>query len=106
MIGIARKWLERQKALAARAPRVRIDAVTTAAGDKGEYGVVIEGFGLSPAVTPPTITIGGARVEELKFGPGGRRVTGVLRSPSSGDEIVVDLGHARAAGRVKQHGKK
>jgi hypothetical protein len=104
MIGIARKWLDRQKALAARAPRVRIDAVTMAAADKGEYGVVIEGFGLRPAVTPPTITIGGVRVEELKFEAGGRRATGVLRSPPSGDDVLVDLGHARATGKIGQRG--
>ncbi len=100
MIGLARKWHERLKLLASCQPQVRIDRAAVTQVQKGQYDVVIEGFGLRPAITPPAITVGGAPVEQLKFESGGCRVTGVLRTRPVDDRIIVDLGYARATGHV------
>jgi hypothetical protein len=101
MTGPARKWEERQKLLASREPRVRVDRCVVKEGKKRSYDVVIEGFGLLPAITPPHITVGGVALEQARFEQGGRRVTGVLRDPPKDDQVIVDLGYARAEGHME-----
>ena len=101
MIGPARKWRERQKLLASRKPQVRVDRCVVTEVEKGNYDVVIEGFGLRPAITPPHITVGGVPLEQAKFEQGGRRVTAVLRNRPKDDQFIVDLGYARAEGHAR-----
>jgi hypothetical protein len=98
MIGPARKWDERRKLLASRKPQVRVDRCVVTENEKGYRDVVIEGFGLLPAVTPPLITVGGVTVELARFEQGGRRVTGIVRVRPSDGRVIVDLGYARAEG--------
>ena len=101
MINRARKWQERQKLLAARAPRVRVDRCTvTERGDGYHYEVVIEGFGLRPAISPPLVTVGGVTLERPRFEPGGRRVTGQLPGRPRDGYVVIDLRYARWEGRA------
>jgi hypothetical protein len=91
----ARKWEERRKLLASRKPAVRIDRAIIKTASRGEYGyeVVIDGFGLVPAIAPPNITVGGEALEQLTFAIGGRTVTGLLRDRPKGQRICVDLGY-------------
>ena len=98
MTGPARKWEERRKLLASRKPHVRVDRCVVTASDKGDFEVVIEGFGLLPAITPPRITLGGKTLQRTKFELGGRRVTGIVRERPVNNRLVVDLGYARAEG--------
>jgi hypothetical protein len=102
MIGPARKWKERQKQLAERKPRARIDRCEVAQDEKGRYMVVVEGFGLVPAVSPPQITVGGVPLEEIRYEKGGRRLSGVLREPPRDGRVVVDLGYAQATGEAER----
>jgi hypothetical protein len=101
MIGLARKWEERRKLLASRKSQVRVDRCVVTQGEKGYRDVVIEGFGLLPAATPPHITVGGVTLELAKFELGGRRVTGVVRDRPKNDEVIVELGYARFEGSAK-----
>ena len=86
--------------MAGRAPRVRIDRCQVIEGEKGYYDVVIEGFGLRPAITPPRIVVGGVPLEGVRFEEGGRRATGVLREQPRDYQVTVDLGYARAEGEA------
>jgi hypothetical protein len=40
-------------------------------------------------------------MEQAKFEQGGRRVTAVLRNRPKDDQIIVDLGYARAKGHAR-----
>jgi hypothetical protein len=101
MTGPARKWEERRKLLASRKPRVRVDRCVVTEREKGHYDVMIEGFGLLPAITPPRIAVGGVLLEQAMFEKGGRRVTGVLRDRPKNDQVIVDLGYAHAEGYAR-----
>lgn len=101
MIGPARKWEERRKLLASRKPQVRVDRCIVVESEKGYRDVVIEGFGLLPAISPPHVTVGGAALEFAKFEQGGRRVTGIVRDRPKDDQVIVDLGYARAEGYIR-----
>lgn len=100
MLGPTRKWEERRKLLTARAPTVRIDRCVVQQDEKGVYRVEIEGFGLRPAISPPSVTVGGQELEEWTWEPGGKRVSGILRGRPADDRVVVDLGYARTEGYV------
>jgi hypothetical protein len=96
----ARNWEERRKLAASRRPHVRIDRAIVRKGGKGQYGfeLVIEGFGLLPAISPPQVTVGGILVAQPTFATDGRSVTGALRERPANPQVVVDLGYARAEG--------
>jgi hypothetical protein len=69
-------------------------------GATGRYDVVIEGFGLTPAVSPPWVAVGGLRLEHASFARDGRRITGTLRDRPANHAVIVDLVFARAEGFV------
>jgi len=96
--GPAKKWEERRQLLASRKPRVRVDRCRMERAAAGGYHVVIEGFGLQPAFSPPQIAVGGVPLEGATFATDGRRVTGILRESPEGRQVVVDLGYAIAEG--------
>ena len=100
MMGPAREWEERRQRVAARRPRVRVDRCLVRAGAEGTFEVVIEGFGLVPAFSPPHITIGGVLLERMRVEQGGRRLTGTLAARPRGTAVEVDLGYIRTVGKV------
>ena len=100
MLGRTKKWEERRKLLMSRTPIARIDRCAVTRDDKGRYRVEIEGLGLHPALAPPTVLIGEQELQEAKFEPGGRRITGVLKGRPSDDSVRLDLGYVRVEGRA------
>lgn len=93
-IGPTRKWKKRQNQRARNRPQIRIYHCGLIAQGDGGYMIVVEGYGLRPGITPPLMTLGGVPIENLKFEPSGRRVTGVIRAHPGEDVLVVDLGFA------------
>jgi hypothetical protein len=95
-----RNWEERRRLAASRKPQVRIDRaiVKESAQEQYVFEVVIEGFGLLPALVPPEVTVGGVLVQPPTFAANGRSVVGVLRERPPNLHVVVDLGYARAEG--------
>jgi hypothetical protein len=100
MTGPGRKWEERRRLLASRKPKVRVDSAVVRTGKGGKYEVIIEGFGLRPAISPPQILVGGVLLEEATFARDGRTVTGVLRHRPKNQQVLVDLGYASAEGKL------
>jgi hypothetical protein len=91
------RWQARQKRAAERKPWIRLDRYyMKPQTGKDTYEVVIEGFHLASAVSPPRITLGGVPVRGLKFKPDGRAVWGILSKEPANDVLVVDYGYARA----------
>jgi len=93
----AQEWLARQKQMAARRPRIRLDGCTLEALPQGKgYAVVIDGFNLHQAISPPLITVGGVQLELAKFRRDGKQIRGVLRKKPDGEHVEVEYGFARA----------
>lgn len=99
-MGPAREWEERRQRVAARRPQARVDRCVVRAGAEGTFDVVIDGFGLVPAISPPHITIGGVLLERPRVEQGGRRLTGMLTERPRSTEVEVDLGYVRTAGKM------
>lgn len=97
MLSDERRWRERHAEAVAREPRIRIDGVEISAVDGGRrYAVVIFGFNLHAAISPPRVTVGGLDLEAMTFSPDGRTIGGILPSPPGNQRVVVDFGFARA----------
>jgi hypothetical protein len=104
-------WRARQKQMAERSPTIRIDRCTIEPlqGDKGQeadkgYLVVIEGFRLHQAISPPRITVGKLVVESVTFRADGKQIRGVLRARPDDDRVRVDYGFAHAESRALRTG--
>jgi hypothetical protein len=95
-------WRERQKRIAARSPQVRIDRCTIRALDRAEgYEVIIDGFNLHQAISPPRVTVGGVPADSLGFARDGKQLRVRLKRKPAGDRVEVDYGFARAEGRAE-----
>ena len=95
MLRRARLWLERQKLMQESRPAPRIDRVLVSEAKGDLYEVVIEGLRLTPAISPPSITVGGLPLQQARFEPGGRRITGALYGPPKDERVALDLGYTR-----------
>jgi hypothetical protein len=97
MLRRAQAWVERQKQMASRRPRIRLDSCTLEPLPKGTgYAVVIDGFNLYQAISPPLVTVGGERVEPVNFRRDGKQIRGLLRKKPDGEHVQVNYGFARA----------
>ena len=81
-----------------RRPWVRLDDyVVKKTSDSSErYEVKITGVNLRSAISPPTITVGGQQLRDVRFAPDGRSVTGMVQKIPEVEEVVVDYGFMRA----------
>lgn len=93
----AKDWHEQRGRASEQAPVVRVDRVSIGEKDeRGAYPVQIEGFNLHQAISPPSVFVGGVRLEQIGFHESGRAIRGVLREAPDGDRVDVDYGFARA----------
>ncbi len=93
---VGEDWKRLQRDLGGRRPELRAKrgTLTPAVGPRG-YLVHVEGVGLSPALSPPTVTVGGQAVTKLRFGPDGTTLDGFVAANPRDDRLVVDYGFAR-----------
>jgi len=90
------RWIDDRKRAAQARPRIRIDSLelTTHPDGRG-YLVVLKGYGLYRAITPPSLTVGGAHVQELQFQADGLLLRGVTPSKPATMHAILDYGFTR-----------
>lgn len=91
----AERWNQRRSMAAKRRPRIRVDGCDVKAVGK-VYEVTVRGFSLYPVISPPAITVGGVRLEQVRFEKDGTAVHGILRREPASRHVVVDYGFVRA----------
>src|SRR5207249_1235468 len=90
-------WWERRKRAVEHKVRVRVDRMSIKARTpRRGYEVVIQGFNLHRAISPPRITVGEVTLEQIDFDPGGLAIRGILPRQPRSRRVVVDYGFARA----------
>jgi hypothetical protein len=92
----AELWKKEREAVLAIRPKVRIDKVHIKARKDGHWDVTLEGFGFHAAIVPPTVTVGGERVEALKLQRDGLKLRGILKKYQQKRKTIVDYGFAKA----------
>jgi hypothetical protein len=100
----AEAWKEMQKKIAARAPIVRIDRCyvkPVSNKKKRSYDATIEGYNLHQAISPPSVTVGGVMLKNIRFQDDGTAIRGTLSKRPRDRMVVVDYGFARAEALLK-----
>src|SRR5262249_43735626 len=90
----AERWIELQRQAAGAPARLRDDNARVRR-EKGEYAVLVKGFGLHNALSPPSLTVGGVPAEDLRFQPDGLALHGVLRLMPTDERTVLEYGFTR-----------
>jgi hypothetical protein len=86
--GAPRAWI--------RLDRVRVEPLE----DRSGYRVIIDGFNLHRAISPPRVEVGGVPLQQLEFQRDGRCLRGVLAREPANPVTVVDYGFARAEAKI------
>lgn len=103
MATISKQWRKKHQQWEERKPKIRLIGLEVEFLGPGQgYAVVIEGFNLYGAISPPKVTVGGIPLEHPEFYPNGRFIRGKLSRKPQSDRVVVDYGFARAELRGKR----
>lgn len=91
------RWQAKKKRAAERKSWIRIDDVTIEKADKYSYQVTIRGHNLHGAISPPSVTVDGVKVSDLRFSDDGRTLRGTLEERPESREVIIDYGFAKGS---------